>query len=143
MRCHYRAPARIMIAMLAGLVISGCVSLRIEKINHGADVLPPPEGFAAGKTSLQEVLLYYGAPTDIIDMQGHLALHYQRTFYRGGHLSVGVPLGDVYKASPKMDARGALALHDAIVFIFTTDGLLKDMRYEKSTNRPLWDTYWE
>ena len=36
MRCHYRAPARIMIAMLAGLVISRRVSLRIQKINHGA-----------------------------------------------------------------------------------------------------------
>jgi hypothetical protein len=42
-----------------------------------------------------------------------------------------------------MDVRGDLALHDAIVFIFTPDGLLKDMRYEKSTSRPLWDTYWE
>jgi hypothetical protein len=143
MRCHFRNIVWIMIALLAGYVISGCVSLRIEKINNGADILPPPEGFMAGKTSLQEVLLYYGAPTEVIDMQGYLALHYQRKFYRGGHVSVGIPLGDVYYPSPKMDARGALALHDAIVFIFTTDGLLKDMRYEKSTSRPLWDTYWE
>jgi hypothetical protein len=132
-----------MIALLAGLVISGCISLRIEKINNGAEILPPPEGFMEGKTSLEEVLLYYGAPTEIIDMRGSLALHYQRKFYRGGHLSIGIPLGDVYNVSPKMDARGDLVLHDAIVFIFTTDGLLKDMSYEKSTNRPLWDTYWE
>jgi len=143
MRCHCRTLVCIMTALIAGFVISGCVSLRIEKINDGTAVLPPPEGFMAGKTSLHEVLLYYGAPTDIIDMQGYLALHYQRTFYRGGHLSIGIPLGDVFKASPSMDARGDLALHDAIIFIFTTDGLLKDMRYEKSTSRPLWDTYWE
>jgi len=143
MRCHSRTLVWIMTVLIAGFVISGCVSLRIEKINDGTAILPPPEGFMAGKTSLQEVLLYYGAPADIIDMQGHLALHYQRTFYRGGHLSIGIPLGDVFKASPSMDARGDLALHDAIIFIFTTDGLLKDMRYEKSTSRPLWDTYWE
>ena len=143
MRCRCRALLWIMTALIAGFVISGCVSLRIEKINDGTAVLPPPEGFMAGKTSLHEVLLYYGAPTDIIDMQGYLALHYQRTFYRGGHLSIGIPLGDVFKASPSMDARGDLALHDAIILIFTTDGLLKDMRYEKSTSRPLWDTYWE
>lgn len=143
MRCHDRAPAWIMIALLAVFAISGCVSLRIEKFNDGAEILPPPEGFTAGKTSLQEILLYYGAPTEIIDMQGYLALHYLRTFYRGGHLSIGIPLGDVYYPSPKMDARGDLSLHDAIVFILTTEGLLKDMRYEKSTSRPLWDTYWE
>lgn len=143
MRCRFSTLVWIMTALIAGFVISGCVSLRIEKINDGTAILPPPEGFMAGKTSLQEVLLYYGAPADIIDMQGYLALHYQRTFYRGGHLSIGIPLGDVFKASPSMDARGDLALHDAIIFIFTTDGLLKDMRYEKSTSRPLWDTYWE
>jgi hypothetical protein len=143
MRCHFRNIVWIMIALLAGYVISGCVSLRIEKINNGADILPPPEGFMAGKTSLQEVLLYYGAPTEVIDMRGYLALHYQRKFYRGGHVSVGIPLGDVYGANPKLDARGDLVLHDAIVFIFTTDGLLTDMSYEKSTSRPLWDTYWE
>ena len=143
MRCRCRTLVWIMTALIAGFVISGCVSLRIEKINDGTAILPPPEGFMAGKTSLHEVLLYYGAPTDIIDMQGYLALHYQRTFYRGGHLSIGIPLGDVFKASPSINARGDLALHDAIIFIFTTDGLLKDMRYEKSTSRPLWDTYWE
>jgi len=132
-----------MTALFAGCVISGCISLRIDKINDGADILPPPEGFMAGKTSLQEVLLYYGAPTEIVDMQGYLALHYLRKFYRGGHISIGVPLGDVFKASPKLDAMGDLVRHDAIVFIFTTDGLLKDMSYEKSTSRPLWDTYWE
>ncbi len=143
MKCHCRTLVWIMTALLAGFVISGCISLRIEKFNDGADILPPPEGFTAGKTSLQEVLQYYGAPTEIIDMQGHLALHYLRSFYRGGHLSIGIPLGDAYNVSPKFDARGDLSLHDAIVFIFTTDGLLKDMRHEKSTSRPLWDTYWE
>ena len=143
MRCLSRNVMWLVIALLAGHVISGCVSLRVDKINDGADILPPPEGFMAGKTSLQEVLLYYGAPTEVLDMQGYLALHYQRTFYRGGHISIGVPLGDVFRASPNLDAMADLVRHDAIVFIFTTDGLLKDMSYEKSTSRPLWDTYWE
>ena len=106
MRCHYRASAWIMIALLAGLVISGCVSLRIEKINDGGEILPPPEGFAAGKTSLQEVLLYYGAPTDIIDMQGHLALHYQRTFYRGGASFGRCSLGGCLQGQPQNGRQG-------------------------------------
>ena len=143
MRCHTKSFIWLVIALLAGHMISGCVSLRFDKINNGADILPPPEGFMAGKTSLQEVLLYYGAPTKIVDMHGYLALHYLRTFYRGGNISIGVPLGDVYKASPKLDATGDLLRHDAVVLIFTTDGLLQDMSYEKGISRPLWDTYWE
>jgi hypothetical protein len=143
MRCHTKSFIWLVIVLLAGHVILGCVSLRVDKINNGTDILPPPEGFTRGKTSLQEVLLYYGAPTEIVDMQGHLALHYLRTYYQGGHISIGVPLGDVYRASPKMEAMGDLMRRDALVFIFTTDGLLQDMSYEKSTSKPLWDTYWE
>ena len=109
MKCHCRTLVWIMTALLAGFVISGCISLRIEKFNDGADILPPPEGFTAGKTFFQEVLQYYGAPTEIIDMQGHLALHYLRSFYRGGHLSIRYSPGDAYNVSPKFDARGDLS----------------------------------
>jgi hypothetical protein len=42
-----------------------------------------------------------------------------------------------------LDATGDLLRHDAVVLIFTTDGLLQDMSYEKGISRPLWDTYWE
>jgi hypothetical protein len=128
--------------MLIGQVIFGCVSFHIDKINDGVDIPTPPDEFKAGKTSLQEVLIYYGAPAEIVNMKGHFALHYQRTMDRAGHISIGVPLIDVLKAGPTLNARGNLLRHDTVVFVFTPEGLLEDMKYEKGTNRPLWDTFW-
>ncbi len=142
MRCHSKNFIWIITAMLIGQVIFGCVSFHIDKINDGVDIPTPPDEFKAGKTSLQEVLIYYGAPAEIVNMKGHFALHYQRTMNRAGHISIGVPLIDVLKASPTLNARGNLLRHDTVVFVFTPEGLLEDMKYEKGTNRPLWDTFW-
>ena len=142
MRCHSKNFIWIITAMLIGQVIFGCVSFHIDKINDGVDIPTPPDEFKAGKTSLQEVLIYYGAPAEIVNMKGHFALHYQRTMDRAGHISIGVPLIDVLKAGPTLNARGNLLRHDTVVFVFTPEGLLEDMKYEKGTNRPLWDTFW-
>lgn len=143
MRCHSNNIMWIITAMLAGQVIFGCVSFHIDKINDGADILPPPDEFKPGKTSLQEVLNCYGAPAEIVNMKGHFALHFQRTMGRAGHFSIGVPLVDVLKAGPELTARGNLLRHDTAVFVFTREGLLEDMIYEKGTSRPLWGTFWK
>jgi hypothetical protein len=42
-----------------------------------------------------------------------------------------------------MEATGNLLRYDTVVFIFTADGVLKDMKYEKGTSRPLWEDYWK
>lgn len=143
MRCHSNKVPWIITLLLIAQVILGCVSFRIEKIRDGADVSPPPAEFMVGKTTLSEVLSYYGAPAEIINLKGHFALHYQKAIYRGGHFSIGVPLSDVLKASPKLSGTGSLLRHDAIVFVFTPEGLLDDMKYENETSRPLWDTFWK
>jgi hypothetical protein len=123
--------------------VCGCVSLQIDKINDGADISPPPDEFTAGKTSLQDVLNFYGAPSEIVDMEGHFALHYHRTMDRVGRVSIGVPSSDVLKVGPEFNARGTLLRHDTVVFVFTPEGLLEDMIYEKGTSRPLWGTFWK
>lgn len=143
MRCHSKNIMWITTAMLIGQVIFGCVSFHIDKINDGVDIPPPPDEFKAGKTSLQEVLNYYGAPAEIVNMKGHVALHYQRTMDRTGHISIGIPLIEVLKAGPELTARGNLLSHDTVVFVFTAEGLLEDMVYEKGTSRPLWGTFWK
>ena len=143
MRCHSNNIKWIITAMLIGQVILGCVSFHIDKINVGVDIPPPPDEFKAGNTSLQEVLNRYGAPAEIVNMEGHFALHYQRTMGRAGHISIGVPLIDVLKAGPELTARGNLLSHDTLVFVFTPAGLLEDMVYEKGTSRPLWGTFWK
>jgi hypothetical protein len=143
MACHSKRIMWIIAALMAGQVLFGCVTLQINKINYGTDVLPPPGEFIPGKTSLQEVLSYYGAPTEILDMEGHFALRYQRNMQRDARISMGIPLLNIVKAGVNLDTMGNLMRHDAAVFVFTPEGILTNMRYEKNTDTPLWDTFWK
>jgi hypothetical protein len=142
MRCPFNGIIRVAAALLMAQAISGCVSLRIEKIQQGADVLPPPVEFIQKKTLLEEILSCYGAPTDLVDMNGDFALHYRRALYRGMQVSMGIPLKYALLPNPSMEATGNLSRYDTAVFIFTADGVLKDMKYEKGTSRSSWEDYW-
>jgi hypothetical protein len=142
MRCPFNSIIRVAAALLIAQAISGCVSLRIEKIQEGADVLPPPVEFIQKKTLLEEILSCYGAPTDLVDMNGDFALHYRRALYRGMKVSMGIPLKYALLPNPSMEATGNLLRYDTVVFIFTADGVLQDMKYEKGTSRSLWEDYW-
>ncbi len=142
MRCLSNSIIRVAAALLLAQVLSGCVSLRIEKMQEGVDVLPPPVEFIQKKTLLEDVLAGYGAPTDLVDMNGDFALHYRRALYRGMRVSMGIPLKSVLLPNPSMEAKGNLLRYDTAVFIFTADGVLKDMKYEKGTSRSLWEDYW-
>ena len=143
MGCPFNSIIRAGAALLIAIALLGCVSLRIEKVQKGADVLPPTVEFLQKKTSLAEILSGYGAPTDIVDMNGEFALHYRRALYRGMKVSVGVPLKYALLPNPSMEATGNLLRYDTAVFIFTADGVLKDMKYEKGTSRSLWEDYWK
>jgi len=141
MRCPFSSIIRIVAALLLTQAISGCISLQIEKRQEGADVFPPPVEFLQKKTLLKEILSRYGAPTDIVDMNGDFALHYRKALYRGMNVSIGIPLKSLL-LNPSMEAFGDLVRYDAVVYIFTADGVMKDMKYEKGTSRSLWDDYW-
>jgi hypothetical protein len=114
-------------------ILCGCPSFRIDRINDGSEVKPLPQAFVVGKTTLADVLSSYGAPADIIDMKGHFALHYQRIFYRGGQISLSLPLKDIIKVSPAFDVAGNLQRYDSAVFIFTPEGILSKMIYGTRT----------
>ena len=92
---------------------------------------------------MTEVLAHYGAPTDILDMQGKFALVYKRTFYRGGQISFGIPLSEVIKTSFNLEATANLSRHDMLTLFFTNDGVLNEMIYEKGTNQPFWSSLWK
>ena len=142
MRCRFNNIIWFTAALLIAQAISGCVSLQIEKIQEGVDVLPPPDEFIQKKTSLEEILSCYGAPTDLVDMNGDFALHYRRAVYRGMNVSIGIPLKYALLPSPSIKSTGNLLRYDTVVFIFTDDRMLKDMKYEKGTDRSLWEDYW-
>jgi len=143
MRCRFNNIIWVTAVLLTAQTLSGCISLRFEKFQEGADVLPPPVRFIEKKTSLEEILSYYGAPNDLVDMDGDFALHYRRSLYRGMKVSIGIPLKYALAPSPSMEATGNLLRYDTIVFIFTTNGVLKDLKYEKGTSRPFWEEYWQ
>ena len=148
MRRHTACPSEakrllIFLLLVALLVISGCISLRVDRISKGAEVPPPAPELKKGIATLTEVLARHGAPTDILDLQGKFALVYRRSYYRGGQISVGIPLSDVIKTSFNLEATGNLLRHDLLVFVFTPDGILEEVTYEKGTDRPLWNTFWK
>ena len=141
--CRFNRILGALTLLLLSQILCGCVSFRIEKVNAGAAVQPLPQEFVIGKTTLTDVLASYGAPVDIVEMTGHFALHYQRAFYRGGNLSLGIPMTDILRVSPTFAATGNLQRYDSAVFVFTLDGVLSEMNYAKGTSLPLWDTYWK
>jgi hypothetical protein len=143
MRCRFNNIFWVTAALLMAQTISGCVSLKIEKFQEGVDILSPPDEIVQRKTSLEEILSRYGAPTDLVDMNGDFALHYRRALYRGMKVSIGIPLKYALQPNPSMEATGNLSRYDTVVFIFTDDGVLKDMKCEKGTSRSLWEDYWQ
>jgi hypothetical protein len=144
MRCPFNIIIRVAAALLIAQAISGCISLQIDKIQEGVDVLPPPVEFLQKETLLEEILSCYGAPTDLADMNGDFALYYRRALNRVMNVSIGIPfLKSALLPNPSMEATGNLLLYDTVVFIFTADGVLKDMKYEKGTSRSLWEDYWQ
>jgi hypothetical protein len=142
MRCRFDKIVWLTAALLMAQAISGCLSLQIEKVQEGVDVLPLPDEFIREKTSLKEVLSRYGAPTDLVDMNSDFALHYRRVLYRGMNVSIGIPLKNALLPNPSVETTGNLLRYDTVVFIFAADGVLKDMKYEKGTDRSLWEDYW-
>ena len=88
MGCRFNNIIWVTVALLMAQAMSGCVSLQIQKVQEGMDVLTPPVEFLQKKTSLAEVLSCYGAPTDLVEMNGDFALHYRRALYRGMKVSI-------------------------------------------------------
>lgn len=143
MRCRFKNLIWLAAVLLAVQAVTGCVSLRIEKVQEGADLLPPRGEFMREKTSLGEILAYHGAPAEVVEMSGDFALHYRRALSRGMSFSIGLPLKYALLPNPSLRANGDLLRYDTAVFIFSQDGVLKDMQYEKGTQRPLWKDYWQ
>jgi hypothetical protein len=143
MGCRFNNIIWVTVALLMAQAMSGCVSLQIQKSQEGMDVLTPPVEFLQKKTSLAEVLSCYGAPADLVEMNGDFALHYRRALYRGMNVSIGVPLKNALLPNPGMEATGNLSRYDTVVFIFTADGVLKDVKYDNGTGRSFWEDYWQ
>jgi hypothetical protein len=130
--------------LLLACILSGCVSLRFDKISQGADVPALTAELKEGKATLTEVLDHYGAPADVVDMNGNFALLYKKSFYQGGQLSLGIPLPDLhFQSGFKIEATANLLRHDLLALIFTAEGLLAGTMYERGASQPFWENFWK
>lgn len=144
MACHFNFRPLALGLLLLTLIFSGCVSVRFDRINKGADVPTPAVGLKEGTATLAEVLKQYGAPTDIIDMDGKFALLYKKSFYQGGQISLGIPLSDLlFQSSLRVEAAGNLLRHDLLALFFTPDGILVETMYERGASQPFWESLWK
>jgi hypothetical protein len=133
----------LVVILFLAATLSGCVSLQVQKARRGVDPVPLAGELVPGTATLQDVLSRCGAPDEIVDMDPDFALLYRHALQRGAKLSVGIPLKQVFLPNPSLETRGNLVRTDALVLVFTPGGLLKDVRYEKATDRPLIEDYWQ
>jgi hypothetical protein len=136
-------PAVFALILLLATGLAGCVSLQVQKARRGVDPVPLAGELAPGTASLQDALSRCGAPDEIVDLDPDFALLYRHALQRGAKVSVGVPLKYTLMPNPSLETRGNLVRTDALVLVFTPGGLLKDVRYERSTDRPLIEDYWQ
>ncbi|OPY91049.1 MAG: hypothetical protein A4E72_00327 [Syntrophus sp. PtaU1.Bin208] len=129
--------------LLIGTVMSGCVSLRLEKGTEGRPLPETASALEPGKATLTEALQLYGAPDHVGDLSDGFALAYERNAYRGVSLSLGLPLSDTIKVSADMTARGSLIRYDTLMFFFNREGVLRHSILERGSRTPLWKTYWQ
>ncbi len=134
-------PVFVLLVLLLAIGLTGCVSLQLQKVREGGE-LAPGDGLAVGRSSLQDVLSRCGAPDEVVDMDPEFALHYRRLLQRSLNVSVGIPLKQFWLPNPSLEGRGKLQRYDTAVLVFTSAGVLKDVRYEKATDRPLMSDFW-
>jgi len=115
--------------------VSGCVSLRIEKANIGNSVPAPPQ-LLVNQSTLQDALKLYGAPENIIDMEGRVALIYENGFYTGAQVSLGFPVGESAGPDLSLSGYGRLWKYDRLTLIFSPNWVLISSIYVKGSRDP-------
>jgi hypothetical protein len=127
---------RILIPLLiSGIFISGCISFEMVKGIEGSPVTPPGDTIHVGKTTLETVLLLLGAPDQLAEMEGKDLLVYEQALYRDNRISVGIPLGDITGPNIDLSAYGTLVRYDTLALFFSPDGILRDIVFEKGSDR--------
>ena len=88
------------------------------------------------QSTLQDALRAYGAPADIIDLEGRIVLVYEKGFYKGAQLSLGVPLSQSSEAGLNLSGYGRLWKYDRLALFFSPDWVLMDKVYVRGSEDP-------
>lgn len=129
--------------ILSSFLLVSCVSFRIIKINNGTDILHPAKLIHKGKTGLSDILSVYGAPCKIIEVDGKTVIIYEKSYYKGAQLSIGIPLSEITGANLSMTAFGNLLRYDTLMATFDDNYILIDIAYERGTDQPFWTSLYK
>lgn len=137
MGCHFNH-CFVKLVLVASILLNlwGCVSYRYERRVEGVSIENPGDVYPLGETTISDVLSHLGAPDEIHSLDNTDLLVYRRSLFQKSGLSLGVPFLDVaVGGSVEFSARGALARYDTLTFWFSPQGTLKDMVFEKASDR--------
>jgi hypothetical protein len=126
----------ILIFIILPVIASGCLSLRVEKANIGSAVPGTVSGLKENQSTLEDALKICGAPGEIIDMEGKIALIYEKGFYTGAQLSLGFPVGKLVGPDINVAGYGRLWKYDRLALFFSPDWVLTRSVYVKGSEDP-------
>jgi len=133
MACRFKF---ILVLILLSAFASGCLSLRIERANIGNAMPGLDSQLKENHSTLTDALNAFGAPGEIIDMEGNIVLVYEKGFYKGVNLSLGIPLGEYSGPNPNVSGYGRLWKYDRLELFFSPDWLLMRSVYVKGSEDP-------
>jgi len=139
MRHHmdFRFKIIILLGGISIFLFVGCVSYQMVKSVEGSPVISPGTTLVIGKTTLYDVLFRFGAPNQVIEMEGRNLILYERILYRQNALTIGIPvMGEIGGPNFDFSARGGLTRYDTLALFFTPDHILCDMVCERGSHRP-------
>ncbi len=133
-----------LVFVLASVLLTGCLSFRVMHAREGNDLPDPETRFQAGISGLGEVLSVYGPPTEVHNLGGEFLLVYERMHYRGGQLTVGIPMSDVLPTNFNVSGHGDLVRYDTAAFFFrANDHVLTRTAFVRGSSYPFWQTFWQ
>jgi hypothetical protein len=140
MECRFKF---ILFLLMAAAVASGCLSLRIEKADVGSARPGPSAQLKENSSSLGEALLAYGAPDEVIDMEGRIVLVYERCSYTGVQLSLGIPVSESIGPDVNMAGYGRLWKYDRLALFFSPNWVLTKSVFVKGSEDPFFKSLFE
>jgi hypothetical protein len=138
MACHFKKYCALLLGgVLIASLLSGCITYRIDRQTKGAELHDPGDKFRIGTSTMDDVLLKLGAPTDVFSIENNDLLIYQRSLLYENRISLGIPLFDIAAGgSADISAYGSLTRYDSLVFFFRPDGVLDHMVFEEGSSKP-------
>lgn len=134
---------RLAALLSLALTLSGCLSFRVEKVTIGADTPPAAAELREGKATLADILSRCGAPLIVEDIGGKTLLVYEKKFYRGAQITLGLPLSDILATNLNLNTYGRLWRYDTVGMVLDRDMVLERVYFARGSTAPLWQSFWE